>query len=112
MRHPDRRSRAEVLRSEPVRQPGEEPRRRPGGIRPCHRAWTPLELLLDESAAAVILKVASMHDPPLRLLLGSDAVRFAEQADLTRIEADRKWRDLSISTDFAPDLDREGNGKD
>jgi NAD(P)-dependent dehydrogenase (short-subunit alcohol dehydrogenase family) len=51
-------------------------------------------------AAAVILQVAAMHDPPLRLLLGSDAVRSVEQADLARIEADRKWRQLSFSTDF------------
>ncbi len=51
-------------------------------------------------AAAVILEVAAMDKPPLRLLLGSDAVRAAEQADLARIEADRKWRQLSVSTDF------------
>jgi hypothetical protein len=43
-----------------------------------------------------------MERPPLRLLLGSDAVRIAEQADLARIEADKKWRDLSQSTDFEP----------
>jgi len=59
-------------------------------------------------AAAVILKVAAMPEPPLRLLLGSDAVRITEQADLARIEADRKWRHLSVSTDFVS----EGNGKD
>ncbi len=51
-------------------------------------------------AATVILQVAAMAEPPLRLLLGSDAVHFVEQADLARIEADRKWRHLSISTDF------------
>ena len=51
-------------------------------------------------AAAVIIQVAAMDEPPLRLLLGSDAVRIVEQADLARIEADRKWRHLSISTDF------------
>jgi NAD(P)-dependent dehydrogenase (short-subunit alcohol dehydrogenase family) len=51
-------------------------------------------------AAAVILQVAAMQEPPLRLLLGSDAVRSVEQADLARIEADRKWRHLSVSTDF------------
>jgi NAD(P)-dependent dehydrogenase (short-subunit alcohol dehydrogenase family) len=54
-------------------------------------------------AAAVILQVASLDEPPLRLLLGSDAVRFVEQADLARIESDRKWRDVSVSTDFDAD---------
>jgi NAD(P)-dependent dehydrogenase (short-subunit alcohol dehydrogenase family) len=54
-------------------------------------------------AAAVILQVAAMNEPPLRLLLGSDAVRVVEQAELARLEADRKWRHLSISTDFTSD---------
>jgi NAD(P)-dependent dehydrogenase (short-subunit alcohol dehydrogenase family) len=52
-------------------------------------------------AAAVIIHVASLDEPPLRLLLGSDAVHIVQQADLARIEADKKWRDLSVSTDFA-----------
>jgi hypothetical protein len=38
---------------------------------------------------------------PLRLWLGNDAVKITEQADLARIEADRTWRDLSVSTDRA-----------
>jgi len=54
-------------------------------------------------AAAVVIHVASLDEPPLRLLLGSDAVHIVEQADLARIEADKKWRDLSVSTDFAAD---------
>jgi NAD(P)-dependent dehydrogenase (short-subunit alcohol dehydrogenase family) len=53
-------------------------------------------------AAAVICHIASLDEPPLRLLLGSDAVHLAEQGDLARIEADRKWRELSLSTDFSP----------
>ena len=53
-------------------------------------------------AATVILHVASLDNPPLRLLLGSDAVQLAEQAELARLESDRKWRDLSLSTDFEP----------
>ena len=44
----------------------------------------------------------SAPEPPLRLLLGSDAVHAAEQSDLARMEADRKWRELSLSTDFEP----------
>src|SRR6266705_1510470 len=53
-------------------------------------------------AAAVIIHIASLDEPPLRILLGSDAVHSAEQSDIARIEADRKWRDLSVSTDFEP----------
>jgi len=51
-------------------------------------------------AAAAIIHVASLEAPPLRLLLGSDAVRGAEQIETARIEGDRKWRDLSVSTDL------------
>jgi NAD(P)-dependent dehydrogenase (short-subunit alcohol dehydrogenase family) len=52
-------------------------------------------------AAAVIIHLASLDAPPLRLLLGSDAVNGAEKADLARLEGDRAWRALSVSTDFA-----------
>ncbi|MDB4911870.1 MAG: short-chain dehydrogenase protein [Gemmatimonadetes bacterium] len=51
-------------------------------------------------AAAVIIHIANLDAPPLRLLLGSDAVNGAEKADLARLEADREWRALSVSTDF------------
>jgi len=51
-------------------------------------------------AAAVIIHVTTLDEPPLRLLLGSDAVHMAEQNDRARIEADKKWRDLSVSTNF------------
>ena len=52
-------------------------------------------------AAQVILQVASMSEPPLRLLLGSDAVGIVEKADAAKAAADKRWRELSISTDFA-----------
>jgi len=51
-------------------------------------------------AAAVTIYIASLDEPPLRLLLGSDAVHSAEQSDSARIGADKKWRELSVSTDF------------
>ena len=51
--------------------------------------------------AAALLQIASLSDPPLRLLLGSDSYHAAEQAALQILEADRKWRDLSTSTDYA-----------
>jgi NAD(P)-dependent dehydrogenase (short-subunit alcohol dehydrogenase family) len=53
-----------------------------------------------EKAAAVVLQLASMSEPPLRLLLGSDAFKAAQQNELARIEADKKWRELALSTDF------------
>src|SRR5277367_2269645 len=51
-------------------------------------------------AAAAIIRVAGLDEPPLRLLLGSDAVRAVGEADRARIEADRMWQELSVSTDF------------
>ncbi|WP_201314100.1 oxidoreductase [Dyella sp. EPa41] len=51
-------------------------------------------------AAQAILTIANDPQPPLRLLLGSDAVYLAEQ-QLAKIAAeDAKWRTLSLSTDF------------
>ena len=51
-------------------------------------------------AARVILQIAATDDPPLRLLLGSDAVEGVEKADRAKTKSDRKWRTLSLSTDF------------
>ena len=51
-------------------------------------------------AADVIIHIATLAEPPLRLLLGSDAAQRVEENDLARIEADRNWRHLSVSTDF------------
>jgi NAD(P)-dependent dehydrogenase (short-subunit alcohol dehydrogenase family) len=51
-------------------------------------------------AANAIIQIANLAAPPLRLLLGSDAVNAAEKADLARMDADRQWRELSLSTDF------------
>ncbi len=50
-------------------------------------------------AANVILELTELDEPPLRLLLGSDAVRYAGAADQARIDSDAKWRALSESTD-------------
>lgn len=49
--------------------------------------------------ADVVLTVADLDEPPVRLLLGSDAVGYAEQVARARAESDAKWRDLSVSTD-------------
>ncbi|HEX4215783.1 MAG TPA: hypothetical protein VIA06_20890 [Candidatus Dormibacteraeota bacterium] len=38
-------------------------------------------------------------DPPLRLLLGSDAVVLSEEATRVQAESDARWRSVSVSTD-------------
>ncbi len=53
-----------------------------------------------DRAAAVVVQIAGMDEPPLRLLLGSDAFNGVEQNDTAKLEADRRWRELSVSTDF------------
>ena len=52
-------------------------------------------------AAAALLHVATLDQPPLRLPLGSDAAGAVEEAERARAEADKQWRQLSESTDFA-----------
>ncbi len=51
-------------------------------------------------AAQVIIGIANNPQPPLRLLLGSDAVFLAEQQSARMAAEDAKWRTLSLSTDF------------
>jgi len=52
-------------------------------------------------AAAVLLHITSLADPPLRLLLGSDAYAAAEKTALGQLELDRRWKDLSLSTNYS-----------
>ena len=44
--------------------------------------------------AQLILRLAGRDQLPAHLLIGSDAVEFAGQAEATR------WREVSVSTDF------------
>jgi NAD(P)-dependent dehydrogenase (short-subunit alcohol dehydrogenase family) len=52
-------------------------------------------------AAAVLLHIASLAEPPLRLLLGSDCFAAAEKSALEKLESDRRWKQLSLSTDYS-----------
>jgi NAD(P)-dependent dehydrogenase (short-subunit alcohol dehydrogenase family) len=51
-------------------------------------------------AAQAILTLAAMADPPLRLLLGTDAVFLAADVLRRRGEEDARMRSLSVTTDF------------
>jgi NAD(P)-dependent dehydrogenase (short-subunit alcohol dehydrogenase family) len=53
-------------------------------------------------AAQAILQIAALDTPPLRLLLGSDAVHLAGVVAAERAAEDERWRTVSLSTDFDP----------
>jgi hypothetical protein len=49
--------------------------------------------------AQVVLQVAAMAEPPLRLILGSEAYAYATAAARARAESDAAWHHLTVSTD-------------
>jgi NAD(P)-dependent dehydrogenase (short-subunit alcohol dehydrogenase family) len=51
-------------------------------------------------AAAALLHIASLPEPPLRLLLGSDAYDAAQRHASEILASDREWKALTTSTDF------------
>lgn len=50
--------------------------------------------------AQLILRLADSNNLPAHLLIGSDAVEFAGQAETTRAAEAKRWREVSVSTDF------------
>ena len=57
--------------------------------------------------AKVVLEVAAMDEPPLRLLLGTDAYNYGTANSRAIAESDLRWRDLSVSTDHEESTDAE-----
>jgi NAD(P)-dependent dehydrogenase (short-subunit alcohol dehydrogenase family) len=49
--------------------------------------------------AKVVLQVAAMDDPPLRLILGSEAYAYGTAAGRAQLASDERFRELSASTD-------------
>src|ERR1700758_2726627 len=49
--------------------------------------------------AQVILRLVESDKLPAHLLLGSDAVQYAGQAEATRAAEAERWREISVSTD-------------
>jgi NAD(P)-dependent dehydrogenase (short-subunit alcohol dehydrogenase family) len=49
--------------------------------------------------AQVVLAVADLDDPPLRLILGSEAYAYATAAARARAQADAAWHGLTVRTD-------------
>lgn len=51
-------------------------------------------------AAQAILEIVDLDNPPLRLLLGTDALKLAETASVSRAAEAAEWSHLTTSTDF------------
>jgi hypothetical protein len=51
-------------------------------------------------AAQVIAGLPDLEEPPLRLLLGTDALTLADKASRSRAAEAEHWADVSRSTDF------------
>ena len=51
--------------------------------------------------AELVLKVAELDDPPVRLLVGTDAYNYGRAAWRARVDGDADWEALSTSTDHA-----------
>lgn len=62
--------------------------------------------------ARVILELSDMDEPPLRLILGSEAYAYATAAARQQAESDARWHKLTVSTDRdgATDADRDPLG--
>ncbi|ROT31557.1 oxidoreductase [Micromonospora sp. HM5-17] len=56
-------------------------------------------------AAKLMVDLVDVPAPPLRLLLGSDAVQLAEQAARARAEETTAWADVSRRTDYTSSTD-------
>jgi NAD(P)-dependent dehydrogenase (short-subunit alcohol dehydrogenase family) len=54
-----------------------------------------------DKAAAAILQIIGLPEPPVHLLLGSDAIRLVERERAAVEEELRRWEPLARSTDFA-----------
>ena len=51
------------------------------------------------TVAQLIVRIAALDSPPLRLLVGSDAITYAVAAAKALADNDARWESLSRSTD-------------
>ncbi len=73
-------------------------------VKALHSMWGQ-EASDPAKVAQVILQLAASDRLPAHLLIGSDAVQYAGQAEAARKADDERWLQLSVSTDFnAPAL--------
>ena len=67
-------------------------------VKPLHSLWGQ-ENSDPAKVAQVVLRLASSESLPPHLLIGSDAIQFAGQAEATRAAEAQRWLEVSVSTD-------------
>jgi NAD(P)-dependent dehydrogenase (short-subunit alcohol dehydrogenase family) len=72
-----------------------------GAVAKALKSYWGKEISDPAKVAQVVLRLASSDRLPAHLLIGSDAVRFAAEAENTRAAEGAQWRDVSLSTDVA-----------
>src|SRR6202051_5234349 len=72
-----------------------------GAVAKALKSYWGKEISDPAKVAQVVLCLASSDRLPAHLLIGSDAVRFAAEAEKTRAAEGAQWRDVSLSTDTA-----------
>src|SRR5258707_9472432 len=72
-----------------------------GAVAKALKSYWGKEISDPAKVAQVVLRLASSDRLPAHLLIGSDAVRFAAEAEETRAAEDAQWRDGSLATDMA-----------
>ena len=68
-------------------------------VKALHSLWG-LENSDPGKVAQIILRLADSDHLPAHLLLGSDAVKYAAQAEAARTADAEHWREISVSADF------------
>ncbi|MDB6040969.1 MAG: short-chain dehydrogenase/reductase [Verrucomicrobiales bacterium] len=71
-----------------------------GGVVKALASYWGNEISDPAKVAQLILRLADSNNLPAHLLIGSDAVEFAGQAEATRAAEAKRWRGVSVSTDF------------
>ncbi|KAH6976688.1 hypothetical protein EDB80DRAFT_739138 [Ilyonectria destructans] len=56
------------------------------------------EVSIPGKVAKIVVDLSKYTDPPLRLLIGTDAVQYAGAAGKALAESDKKWEDVSTSS--------------
>jgi NAD(P)-dependent dehydrogenase (short-subunit alcohol dehydrogenase family) len=69
-----------------------------GAFIEAHRSSPGTEPSIPSKVAGIVLKLLDEAEPPLRLLIGPDAVKYGGQAAQSLSASDEKWRELSLSS--------------